>query len=94
MIGLALYIVEGKFTVFALFYFVFEDNFPNIRPRGAYTWRGDFNGGFFALPVWGAYTWRALFSEFYGIFNERYIDIVIRVIGSLDKSFTGYCAIF
>ena len=55
MIGLALYIVEGKFTVFALFYFVFEDNFPNIRPRGAYTWRGDFNGGFFALPDWEAY---------------------------------------
>ena len=27
-------IVEGKFTVFALFYFVFEGNFPNTSPRG------------------------------------------------------------
>ena len=28
---------------------------------------GQFNGGFFALPVWGAYFWRGLLSEFYGI---------------------------
>ena len=31
---------------------------------------GQFNGGFFALPVWGAYIWRGLFSEFYGIICE------------------------
>ena len=41
LIGLALYIVEDKFTVFALLYFVFEGNFPSISPRGAYIWRGD-----------------------------------------------------
>ena len=29
-----LVIVEGKFTVFALFYFVFEGNFPNTSLRG------------------------------------------------------------
>ena len=37
-------IVEGKFTVFSLFYFVFEGNFPSTSPRGgggAYIWRGD-----------------------------------------------------
>ena len=34
-IGLAL------FTVFALFFFVFEGNFPSTSPRGAYIWRGD-----------------------------------------------------
>ena len=28
--------VEGKFTVFALFYFVFEGNIPSTSPRGAY----------------------------------------------------------
>ena len=33
-------IVGSKFTVFALFYFVFEDNFPSTSPRGAYIWRG------------------------------------------------------
>ena len=40
-------IVESKFTVFALFYFVFEGSFPSTSPRGAYIWRGQFNGGFF-----------------------------------------------
>ena len=33
-------IVGGKFTVFALFYFVFEGNFPSTSPWGAYIWRG------------------------------------------------------
>ena len=27
-------IVRSKFTVFALFYFVFERNFPSTSPRG------------------------------------------------------------
>ena len=64
-------IVGSKFTVFALFYFVFEGNFPSTSPRGAYIWRGDLTEGF--LRYWfgglifgGAYTWRGLFSEFYG----------------------------
>ena len=35
-------IVGSKFTVFALFYFVLEGNFPSTSPRGAYIWRGDF----------------------------------------------------
>ena len=59
-------IFGSKFTVFALFYFVFEGNFPSTSPRGAYIWRGDLTEGFFVLPVWGAYIWRGLFSEFYG----------------------------
>ena len=63
-------IVGRKFTLFALFYFVFEDNFQVQAPGGLYL-EGRFNGGFFALRVWGglifggAYTGRALFSEFY-----------------------------
>ena len=60
-------IVGSKFTVFALFYFAFEGNYPSTSPRGGLYLEGRFNGGFFALPVWGAYTWRSLFSEFYGI---------------------------
>ena len=43
-------IVGRKFTVFALFYFVFEGNFPSTSPWGAYL-EGRFNRGFFALPV-------------------------------------------
>ena len=59
-------LIDGsKFTVFDLFYFVFEGNFPSTSPRGAYIWRGVLTKGFFALPVWGAYIWRGLFSEFY-----------------------------
>ena len=39
-------IVGSKFTIFALFYFVFESNFPSTSPRGAYIWRGDLTEGF------------------------------------------------
>ena len=64
--------VGSKFTVFALFYFVFEGNFPSTSPRGAYIWRGDLTEGFLlyefgGLIFEGAYTRRGLFSEFYGI---------------------------
>ena len=63
-----------KFTVFALFYFVFEGNFrvqappPHPPPRGVYL-EGRFKGGFFVIPVWGAYIWRGLYIEglFFGI---------------------------
>ena len=58
-------IVGSKFTVFALFYFVFEGNLPSRSPGGGLYLEGRFNGGFYALPVWGAYIWRGLFSEFY-----------------------------
>ena len=39
-------IVPSKFTILALFYFVFEDNFPSTSPRGAYISRGDLTEGF------------------------------------------------
>ena len=45
-IDLASLIVGSKFTIFALFYFVFEGNFPSTSPRGAYIWRGDLTEGF------------------------------------------------
>ena len=65
-------IVGSKFTIVALFYFVFEGNFPSTGPRGAYIWRGDLTEGFLRYrtrgPIFGgAYTWRGLFLEFYGI---------------------------
>ena len=50
-------IVGSKFTVFALFYFVFEGNFPSASPQGAYIWRGDLMEGFlhyqFGEPIHG-----------------------------------------
>ena len=48
-------IVGSKFTVFALFYFVFEGNFPSTSPRGAYTWRGDLTEGFCVIGLGGLY---------------------------------------
>ena len=71
-------IVRSKFTIFALFYFVFEDNFPSTNPRGAYIWRGDLTEGFLryefgGLVFGGAYTWRGLFLEFYGIAIQYHI---------------------
>ena len=63
-------IVGRKFTVFPLFYFVFEGSFQEQAP-GGYIWSG-FHGGFFALRVrgGGAYIWRGSFSEVYGIFKS------------------------
>ena len=39
-------IFGSKFTVFALFYLVFEGHFPSTSPRGTYIWRGDLTEGF------------------------------------------------
>ena len=55
-------VVGSKFTVFALFYFVFEVNFPSTSPRGAYIWRGALTEGFLryrfgGLIHGGAYFW-------------------------------------
>ena len=66
--------VARKFTIFALFYFVFEGKFQVQGPPlplggggggGLYS-EGRFYGGFFALRFWGAFIWRGLFLEFYG----------------------------
>ena len=59
----ASHVVGSKFTVFALFYFVVEGNFPSTSPPGGLYLEGRFNGGFFALPIWEAYTWRDLYME-------------------------------
>ena len=70
-------IAGSKFTVFVLFYFVFEGNFPSTSPRGAYIWKGDLTEGFLryrfqGLIFGGAYTCRGLFSELYGISDKRH----------------------
>ena len=54
-------IVGRKFTVFALFYFVFEGNFK-YKPPGAYIWRGDLTEGFLCYRFWGG-----------GLYLEGYI---------------------
>ena len=47
-------IVGSELTVFALFYFVFEGNFPSTSPWEAYIiLEGAFNGGFFCITSLG-----------------------------------------
>ena len=73
-------LIDGsKFTVFALFYFVFEGSFPSTSPWRAYIWRGVLTEGFLryrfgGLIFGGAYTWRR------GLYME---GLIFRFYGSL-----------
>ena len=69
-IDLASIKVGSKFTVFALFYFVLEGNFPSTSSWRVFIRRGDLTESFLHYRIGGfifggAYTWRGLFSEFY-----------------------------
>ena len=73
--------IGNKSTIFGLFYYIFEGNFPCTSPQGAYIWRGDLTEGFlryrFGGLVFGwAYTWRGLFSEFYGNYSYIYVQFI------------------
>ena len=47
-------IVGSKFTIFSLFYVVFEGNFPRqYKPLGGLYLEGRFNAMFFMLLAWG-----------------------------------------
>ena len=83
-------ILGSKFSSFALFYFVFEGNFPRTSSRGAYIWKGDLTEGFSryrfgGLILGGAYTWRGLFSGFYG--NSRKLGSETESLYSKTDSF-------
>ena len=58
-------IVGSKFTVFALFYFVFEDNYPSTSPRGTYIWRGDLTARFLRYRFGGLYLERFIHGGAY-----------------------------
>ena len=57
-------IVGSKFTVFVLFYFVFEGNFPSTSPWGAYIWRADLTEGFLRHRFGGLIFGGAYFPNF------------------------------
>ena len=59
-------VVCSKFTVFALFYFVFEGNFPSTSPRGGLYLERLIHGGFF------------FFSEFYGMSAKRELNLSMK----------------
>ena len=48
-------IVGRKFTVYALFYFVFEGNFQVQAPGEAYIWRGELTEGFCVTSLGALY---------------------------------------
>ena len=56
-----------KCTILALFYCVFEGNFPSTSPRGAYIWRGDLMEVFlhyrFGITDLVFLFWRGLYME-------------------------------
>ena len=45
--------VGRKFTVFALFYYIFEGSFQVQAPGGAYIWRSDLKDGFLRYKFGG-----------------------------------------
>ena len=57
-------IVGSKFTVFALFHFVFEGNFQVQAPGGAYIWRGDLTEDFLHYHFRGLIHGGAYFRNF------------------------------
>ena len=95
-------IVGRKFTVFVLFYFVFEGNFQVQASPGAYIWRSDLKEGLGGgAYIWrGLYMegliWRGLFSEFYSTFiklfvNERVGISLVEVYERLGQSVILVC---
>ena len=64
------HIVGSKFTVFALFYFVFEGNFPSTSPRGAYIWRGNLTEGFLCYWFGGLIFGGAYFRNFTVVYTQ------------------------
>ena len=56
--------VGRKFTIFALFYFVFEGKFQLQAPGGAYIRRGDLTEGFLCYDFEGLIFGGAYFQNF------------------------------
>ena len=57
-------IVGRKFTVSALFYYVFEGNFSSSSPRGTYIWRSDLMKSFLRYRFGGFIFGGAYFRNF------------------------------
>ena len=73
-------ILGSKFTVLALFYFVFEGNFPSTSPWGAYIWRGDLMEGFLCYEFGGLIFGGAYFWNFMVFYNAALNAIVHQTV--------------
>ena len=86
----ASHIVGSKFTVFTLFYFVFEGNFPSTSPRGAYIWSDDLTEGFLRYRLGGLYLEGLIF---YGTSVLDLSGKIQQTVGLLSaKGFVGSLA--
>ena len=65
-----------KFTIFALFYFVFEGKFQVQAPRGAYIRRGDLTEGFLRYDFGGLIFGGAYFRNVTVVFYSLTVDVV------------------
>ena len=63
-----------KFTIFALFYFVFENKFYVQAPRGAYIRRGDLTEGFLRYDFDGLIFGGAYFRNFTVFSTKSFSD--------------------
>ena len=83
-------IVGSKFTVFALFYFVFEGNFPSTSPWGAYIWRGDLTEGFLRYRFGGLIFGGAYFRNFTVFVILRIARNLVPRSHSVGRGRSGY----
>ena len=63
-----------KFTIFALFYFVFEGKFQVQAPRGAYIQRGDLTEGFLSYDFGTLIHGGAYFRNFTVLHVPQFIE--------------------
>ena len=78
-IDLAILLVGRKFTVFALFYFVFENYFQVQALGAAYIWRGDLTEGFLRYEFGGLIHGGAYFRNF-SVKREKKVRLIINYI--------------
>ena len=89
-------IVGSKFTIFALFYFVFGSNFPSTSPRGAYIWRGNLTEGFFCDTGLGGLYLEGLIhgGAYFRNFTVYYYKLAIKWLHEFHVSPLLFCRLF
>ena len=83
-------IVGSKFTIFSLFYVVFEGNFPSTSPWGAYIWRGDLTEGFLRYRFGGLIFGGAYFRNFTVFVILRIARNLVPRSHSVGRGRSGY----
>ena len=83
-------IVGSKFTVFAMFYFVFEGNFEVQAPGGGLYLEGRFNGGFFCVTSSGGLYVEGLIhgGTYFRNFTvlRTLLSITLKSLGAINRS--------